>query len=377
MNKIPPSTLVTGSTGYVGAFVVEEVLTKTSSDVICLVRDHGGDNHQKLVEHLESLGIHLEDKLHRLKVVIGDITKPRLGLVDYDALSVSVSHVIHCAAWTNHLRPYSDLAATNVDSVKHFIAFCFLVNKKTLSFVSSLGGVAELTDKGELSENFPGNISDEHLPPSGYGLAKFRAEQLIKKAIDDGLECKVMRLGQMTGDSQNGKGVRWDDHLMLQLKECVLSAYAADWPNEKRSFIPCDYAAKIIVALTFGKQVENGVYNISYEAITWRAIIAYLNKLGYNIKLIPPEKWLEIGRARGDESLLHALIPYYAIDGKLTNQFPFIDQLTSGRVDTTKTKAALKQLEANIALVSPEQLLERYVGYFIESGFFPEPAGHN
>jgi thioester reductase-like protein len=370
-------TLVTGSTGYVGAFIVRYILATTQSDVLCLVRGEE-EPRQRLLQHFKEFGLDIDPYLSRLRVIAGDITQEKLGFSaqEYEALANTVTHVIHCAAWTNHLRPYRDLAPTNVDSVKHFIAFCFAGRKKAFSFVSSLGSVVTLTEKGELSEEFPREAPGVALPPSGYGLTKYRAEQLIEQAIRDGLHCKVVRLGQMTGDSQTGNGVRWDDHLMLQLKECVLSGYAADWPGEKRAFMPCDYAAKIIVTLTFGEDIASGSYNLSYEAMSWRDVIAYLNELGYCIKLVPPKQWMEVCKRRGDACLLHVLLPHYAEDGKLTRQFPFIDQITSGGIDDRKTKAALSQLGVTFATPSPRKLLERYVAYFIRDGFFP-PISYN
>ena len=373
--KVKTTTLITGSTGYVGAFIVEQVLSTTSDNIICLVRDHGVDHDKSLQEHFEELGLNISHQLSRIKVITGDITHPTLGLSDkdYKRLSHNINHVILSAAWTNHIRPYSNLVATNVDSVKNFIDFCFLGNKKTLSFVSSIAGIAELTDNGELSEKFPTDVSDIQLPPSGYGLTKYRAEQLVEQAVDNGLDAKVMRLGQMSGDSKTGKGIRWDDHLMMRLKECILSGYAADWPNEQLTFIPCDYAAQVIVALSFEKNIKPSVYNISTQAMCWQEIIGYLNQVGYRIELVSPEQWMEKCKQRGEECLLHALLQHYSADGKLTKQFPYIDQLTSNRVDTRKTQAALKQLDTNINTVSPKLLLEKYVKYFIECGFFPKP----
>ena len=73
--------LLTGSTGFLGAFLLKELLQQTDAEVHCLVRcsspEHGM---ARIRQNLAQYDIELGDAAERVVPVVGDLTQPRLGL---------------------------------------------------------------------------------------------------------------------------------------------------------------------------------------------------------------------------------------------------------------------------------------------------------
>ena len=101
--------LLTGATGYLGAHILYELL-KRGIKVRCLVRSE-----EKLKEVLKYY-FPKEYKRFHYKVVIGDITQPKLGLSDdkYHRLAEKIDTVIHTAANVSHAGHYEEFELTNV-----------------------------------------------------------------------------------------------------------------------------------------------------------------------------------------------------------------------------------------------------------------------
>ena len=81
------SVLVTGATGFLGAFLLDELLRATGQDTryYCLVRDRTselGRPVNRVLENLKFYGLAGQYEEDRIIPVTGDITQPRLGLKD-------------------------------------------------------------------------------------------------------------------------------------------------------------------------------------------------------------------------------------------------------------------------------------------------------
>lgn len=73
--------LITGVTGFFGAFLLDELLTQTDAHISCLVRAGDEDHAQARVQaSLERFGRWSADAAARISPVPGDLTRPMLGL---------------------------------------------------------------------------------------------------------------------------------------------------------------------------------------------------------------------------------------------------------------------------------------------------------
>ena len=62
----------------------------------------------------------------KLKVLEGDLSKPRLGLTPeaFHALGLRVDRIVHCGSWVNHVVPFSVLEASNADACTEISRLC-------------------------------------------------------------------------------------------------------------------------------------------------------------------------------------------------------------------------------------------------------------
>ena len=75
--------LLTGATGFLGAFLLHELLVTTDSTVHCLVRARDTeDGSRRVLENLRSYGLDTGSSAGRLVIICGDLAKPRLGLTE-------------------------------------------------------------------------------------------------------------------------------------------------------------------------------------------------------------------------------------------------------------------------------------------------------
>src|SRR5947199_5218118 len=91
------SYFLTGATGFIGRHLVERLLAR-DEQIYVLVREASQDKLQQLIEE-KWLPV-AADARERVQPVIGDITRPRLGLDDaaVQQLRGQVEHFFHLAA---------------------------------------------------------------------------------------------------------------------------------------------------------------------------------------------------------------------------------------------------------------------------------------
>ena len=131
--QVPRTALLTGATGFLGAYIVAEVLRTTDAHRHCLVRPKQGAASKARIEaQLRTYELWRGDdeawqaawaRVHGG----GDVILPRLGLADaaYESLARDIDCIIHSAAHVNFIYPYEALKATNVLGLHEIIRFAF------------------------------------------------------------------------------------------------------------------------------------------------------------------------------------------------------------------------------------------------------------
>lgn len=370
--------LLIGGSGVLAPFILRGLLDFSVSKITCLVRDHQeSDEKARILDELDKY--HLLDKKAppRIDVVIGDIAQPQLGLSkqDYVELAKSVDIIIHNAAWTNHIRPYTwphetgktDMRETNTLSVIEALRLAVAHHTKPFCFVSTIAAVNRLNLSHELVEELPAEGNSGTGFSAGYPQSKFVAEKLIMQAMARGVPCKVFRPGQISGHSVTGQQFAENDHMMLEVKACVEMRQAPHW-STARSFVPVNILGEFIARTALDQHARFSVYNCNHpEPYAWDKMIQDLNAHGLPVKIVSESEWTAHLLSRNDTAL-QPFKSVYTVPGDFIKTMASLEYMFTGKVETHHFRAQLAKL--NLQLPTGAVLWERYIQYFKETGFF-------
>lgn len=104
----PAAIFLTGATGFLGAFLLQELLDRTQADIFCLVRaPHSDQAALRLQENLKTYGLWQAAYYTRIKPILGDLAQPLLGLEasQFDQLAAQMDVIYHNGALLNYVYP--------------------------------------------------------------------------------------------------------------------------------------------------------------------------------------------------------------------------------------------------------------------------------
>ena len=122
----PRVVLLTGATGFLGSFLLRELLTRTDADVLCLVRAANVEaGRQRIVDALSGWARHVESRPERIAPLLGELSEPAFGLgeEEFCRLAAAVDAVYHNGALVNFVYPYTRLRATNIEGTHEVLRF--------------------------------------------------------------------------------------------------------------------------------------------------------------------------------------------------------------------------------------------------------------
>ncbi|MEM7065807.1 MAG: amino acid adenylation domain-containing protein [Cyanobacteria bacterium P01_B01_bin.77] len=373
--------LLTGATGFLGCALLQVLLHRTTARIHCLVR---GQDVAQARNRIETALVRFPmfpptpDWKERIIPVPGDLAKPCFGLSDTDftILANTIDLILHNGAQVNFMYPYSALRGANVEGTQEIIRLASRGRIAPIHYVSTLsvGAVAQFQGAKRVYEDAP--ITNPADICMGYTESKWVSEQILFEAHRQGLPVTIHRPKDISGHSQTGV---WKTRELIT--PCIFHAMADLGMAPKNFFcvdmIPVDYASELIVHIAFTQEAVGQTYHLTNLCAGGISqVIERLATLGYPIERCEYSDWCK--------RLTHYIRKYP--DVPIAPYMPlFIEKLECGlsvvemyfedrlpQFDDRQTQ----QIIESINLVCPsvdDILIDRYLNYFIDCGFFPSP----
>jgi thioester reductase-like protein len=370
----PGGIFFTGATGFVGAFLLAELLTTTEGAVACLVRaTDASEGLDRIRTNLIKYKVWRDDFATRIRPVPGDLALPRLGLdaQTWEALARGTASIYHCGAVVNFLHSYEMDAPANVGGTREILRLACSGRRKSVHHISTRSVVwgARNTPMVALEQTDTSDFPARAIP-FGYGQTKWVAEQLMWKAAERGVPITVYRLGTISGHSRSALGSAVDLELNLMLSYVQVGAIPADvcpWLE----LTPVDFAARAIIELARRDAAGEVFHVCNPKPMRVTQWARWLREYGYSIREVTWEEWLRLVDSALRERKKLAVAPFIDF---LHAPWIFEGFHYFAHMDTTRMQTALR----GSAVVCPAvaEVLPMYYEHFVKSGLLPSPRGH-
>lgn len=250
------TSFMTGATGFIGRHVLELLLARKET-VYCLVRKPSEDR-------LQEIALRLQHLKGRVVPVIGDLTKPRLGLETAklgELAETGIDHFFHLAALYDLSADSEALARANVDGTRHALEVSLAVEARCLHYVSTVA----------VAGHYEGTFSEAMLEQAErlgdpYASTKHDAEVLVRTEYSR--PYRIYRPSVVVGHSETGEIDKVDGIYLIfrgiqRLRETI-PAWMPRIGIETGSLnvVPVDFVAKAIDHIAHAKDLDGRTFHI-------------------------------------------------------------------------------------------------------------------
>ena len=361
----PRRILLTGSTGYLGAHLLAELLRETDAEIVCLVRADGrAAAEERQARALRAYG--LTGDSPRTTVLPGDLSRPRLGLTepDFAFLADAIDVVYHCGSQVNLVLPYSALRAANVDGTREIVRLACTTRVKPVHYVSTVG---ILRGSGAPSPWTETPAAHPPRTPDGYVRSKWAAERLLAVAADRGLPVTVHRPFLVMGHTATGACTP-DNFLSIMLRAFLDLGVFPDC-EALLDIVPVDFVSRAMVRLCRDESSSGGIYHFaSPRPATFRQVHGWLRSYGYQVAQVPYQDLRDRLETLGPDHPVYGVMPLLEARNADREYAAVFNQSFS----CANTSRALRDSGIACEPVG-EPLVHRALSYLVGAGFLESP----
>ncbi|MCX4028170.1 amino acid adenylation domain-containing protein [Endozoicomonas sp. SM1973] len=354
--------LITGVTGFVGAYLLNKALTQWAKAVCyCVVRATDiNEGFLRVKQNLQKFGLWQASYSDRIIVVLGDLNQERLGIVDslWESLAEAIDLIVHNGAWVNHLLPYQQLKMANVNATLSLIELASKGGATRFAYISTTGIFSSQPGRDNVTET-TSTESERQLVHSGYGASKWVAERLLLAAQQKGLDLFIFRLGRVAADSNTGQGAP-DDVIGRYLRSCLMLGIFPDNLFEE-PLITVDTVADAVIRMVGQHSQTLRVFHlIGSQTVDWNQVLAKNTTLTQ----VSWQEWLATAKSVVNENSNLPVAPYlhgifdstakvasFSIDQELTEKSLGSQNITLSRVTDSMLNQYLSRLAETVDIV--------------------------
>ena len=179
--------LVTGATGFVGAYLVRSLLQK-GYKVRCLRRK--------------------SSDLALIEAVAGQVEWMEADVTDLGALEDAfegVTHVCHCAAIVSfHPKDAAKMMKVNIEGTRNIVNLCLDFGVKRMVHISSIAALGRAPNRPHLDESCKW-VESRH--NSRYAMSKYGSEMEVQRGIAEGLSAAIVSPSVIVGSGDWDEGM--------------------------------------------------------------------------------------------------------------------------------------------------------------------------
>ncbi|MDZ4403436.1 polyketide synthase [Prosthecobacter sp.] len=370
--KQPSNIFLTGASDFLGAYLLKELLLQTHAHIHCLIKANDESSAMRLIEdHLTRHECWEDSFRSRIFPVPGDLGQPLFGLDQtvFDHLASIVDVIYHATAHINHIAPYEQLKAVNVNGTLEIIR---LAAQSRLKPVHCLSSVSVLGARCSSDDQHP--LEDEPLTAHekltvGYCQSRWVSEQLFLQARERGLPVNIYRPGLLTGDARTGICPP-DDIVWLFLKACIEIGLGPD-ATYNSLLTPVDYTAAAMLRLS--QKITGPGRNfhlVNPASPSFGSLLRLAVANNYPIHIVGESEWeaaLTDGRLKLKQNPLAAHLLFIP------------RQILSHLVEEKSAefcRNTLQGLQGTGVSCPPidHDRMHLYLDFFVRTGFLPPPA---
>lgn len=373
----PRAVCLTGATGFLGGYLLHQLMTSTDAEAYCFVRAPDEDSAmQRLVSHLTGYGLWDDAYRRRIHTVpTQDLADRQFGMADdaYRELARTVDVIYHSAGTLNMAFPYDRSKRTNVTATEEAIRLASAEKTKGMHFLSSL--VVLFTDahtQDTLVKEDDDPAYDDTLR-GGYAKSKWVADRLVAAAGKQGMPMTIHRPVRTMGTRETGAMNDLEDILPLVLKACVLLR-ACPVLDIRVTMVPVDFVTRAIVHLGSRASSWGKAYHYFHpNPVPWNDLMGLMRDLGYQLDPMAYDDWRRlIKRVAANALLPHDLKAFlaHAFLATVAPHFLFYKR-------PPMSAANLEEGLRGTGIVYPDidaGLVRTYFDYWRKVGFLPGPG---
>ncbi|MCA9964461.1 MAG: amino acid adenylation domain-containing protein, partial [Anaerolineales bacterium] len=288
----PRHVLLTGATGFLGAYLLHDLLALTDATVHCLIRAKSEEDAlARLAKNMAFYQQWNQAHADRIKIVLGNLALPQMGLTEaqFGQLAEQMDVIYHNGAMVNMVYSYGAHKEANVGGTEAILTLASQTRLKPVHFVSTLAIFNRAEANGEPFHEGQ-RSTDLPVPMGGYAQSKWVAERLVQTAVDRGIPVAIYRPGVISGDSRTGFAN--SDDMVSTLAQACLSLGIVPNLDVMVNITPVDFVSQALVRLSLKPESLGKIFHLAnWNPMPYQELLAWMETLGYGLERISFEAW--------------------------------------------------------------------------------------